>query len=148
MKSLIKKITKTSPEYSSLIMRLSLGIMILPHGLQKTLGLFGGNGFTKTISFFTQSEGIPFIFAFLAIIAESLGGLALILGCFTRVAALGVGSVMAVAMTKHLQNGFFMNWFGKQNGEGIEFFILAIGLALALIIKGSGNLSIDKVLKL
>lgn len=128
------------------ILRLALGVMILPHGLQKTIGMFGGYGFTGTMGFFTETMGIPALFAFLAIVAESLGGLALILGLFSRIAALGVGVTMLVAaLTSHIQNGFFMNWFGNQKGEGIEFHILAIAMALAIIIHGGGRLSLDLI---
>jgi putative oxidoreductase len=77
--------------------------MILPHGLQKTFGLFGGYGFSGTMQFFTEQMGIPWIFAFLAVMAELLGGLGLIVGAFTRIAALGVGSTMLVAaLTVHM----------------------------------------------
>ncbi|KAB8028556.1 DoxX family protein [Fluviispira multicolorata] len=149
MKKIISKLIQTTPEYSSLIMRLALGIMILPHGLQKTLGLFGGNGFAKTLEYFTNVEGFPIFIAVLPILAESFGALGLIFGCLTRISAFGVGAVMLVAMiTQHLSHGFFMNWYGTQAGEGIEFFILAIGLSAALIIKGGGALSIDRKLSI
>lgn len=142
--SLLKKITCTKPQYASLILRLALGIMILPHGLQKTFGLFGGYGFEGTIGFFTQKMGIPWIFAVLAILAEFLGGLGLIVGALTRIAAFGVGFTMLVAaVTVHWHNGFFMNWFGNQAGEGIEFFILAVGIAVALMITGGVACSVD-----
>lgn len=121
--------------------------MILPHGLQKTLGWFGGYGFQGTMGYLTQTFGAPWIFALLAILAESVGGLMLILGLGTRVAALGVGSVMLVAMTQHWSNGFFMNWFGQQKGEGIEFFILALGIAAALLVVGGGKASADRLLQ-
>ncbi|WP_186648143.1 DoxX family protein [Fluviispira vulneris] len=145
-KSIGKFIFQTNSEYSTLIMRVALGCMILPHGLQKTFGIFGGGGFSKTLEYMNQVEGIPLFFAFLAILAEFLGGLGLIFGGVTRVAAFGVGSVMAVAMYMHISNGFFMNWSGSKTGEGFEFFILAIGLSLALILKGGGALSIDRKL--
>lgn len=140
----LKIVFKTESRWSLLIIRLSLGIMILPHGLQKAFGLFGGFGFTGTMNFFTETMGIPWIFAFLAIAAEFLGGLGLLVGLATRISALGVGVTLFVAMmTTHIQNGFFMNWFGNQKGEGIEFFILAIGLSLALILEGGGKYSVD-----
>lgn len=141
-----RSILATDAGAAGLVLRLSLGIMILPHGLQKAFGWFGGHGFNGTMGFF-QSLNIPWIFGFAAILAESLGGLALILGLGTRVAAAGVGITMLVAaLTLHLQNGFFMNWFGQQKGEGVEFFILAVGISLALVILGGGSVSLDKVL--
>ena len=141
--NLLKKITQTNESYAPFITRLALGIMIFPHGAQKLLGWFGGYGFDGTIQFFT-SQGMPYIVALLPIIAEFFGGLGLITGLFSRVAAFGVGVTMLVASTMHISNGFFMNWFGQQKGEGIEFFILAIGLAVSIMITGGGKLSIDK----
>jgi putative oxidoreductase len=90
---------------------------------------------------------IPAPLAFLAIAAESLGALALILGFLTRFAALGLAANMAVAIaTVHYKNGLFMNWYGQQKGEGFEYHILAGGIALALVITGAGKLSIDSLL--
>lgn len=127
------------------IARLALGVMIVPHGMQKLFGVFGGYGFTGTMQFFTGTLGIPWVFGLLAIVAEFFGGLGLISGLLGRVAALGVGSVMLVAaLTSHVRNGFFMNWFGAQMGEGIEFFILAIALSLVVLVRGSGAWSVDR----
>ncbi len=147
MKAAILRVFKTENDFALTVLRLSLGIMILPHGLQKTFGLFGGFGFSGTMGFFTETMGIPWIFAAAAILAESLGGVALILGIGTRWAAFAVGVTMLVAaLTSHAQHGFFMNWFGHQKGEGVEFFILAVGIAVALILRGGGALSVDKFL--
>jgi putative oxidoreductase len=140
----MKALFRTEDSVSLLLVRLALGIVMLPHGLQKTLGLFGGPGFSGTMGMFT-SQGMPALLAFLVILSESLGSLGLILGFLTRVAALGCSSVMlgAIAMV-HWQNGFFMNWFGKQAGEGFEYHILALGMALALLIGGGGKASVDR----
>ncbi len=135
---------RTDDSLSHLILRLTLGIVFFAHGAQKMLGWFGGYGFSGTMQFFTQQMGIPAVFAFLAIMAEFLGSLALILGFGTRVAALGVAIVMVVAMvTTHLQHGFFMNWFGNQKGEGFEFHVLVIAIAVVLGLKGAGPYSVD-----
>ena len=123
--------------------------MILPHGLQKAFGLFGGYGFEGTMGFFTQTLGIPVAFAFLAIAAEFAGGLGLILGLTGRIAAFGVGSVMVVAaLMNHVQHGFFMNWGGGMpaGAEGWEFHLLAVALAAIVILRGSGALSLDRLL--
>lgn len=141
--SILKKITQTNESYSPLVARLALGIMIFPHGAQKLLGWYGGYGFEGTMQFFT-SQGMPYVVALLPIVAEFFGALGLITGLFSRVAAFGVGMTMLVASTMHISNGFFMNWFGQQKGEGVEFFILAIGLAISIMISGAGKLSIDK----
>ncbi len=128
------------------LLRLALGIVIFPHGLQKTVGLFGGPGFHAMMEGFV-SGGIPPVLAFLAICAESLGGLGLIVGLLSRVAAFGVLCVMIVAVFRvNLAYGMFMNWAGNQKGEGIEFHILAIGIAIAILIRGAGAFSLDRAL--
>ena len=144
---MLRKLLATTSECHVTVLRLALGIMILPHGLQKTFGLFGGSGFSKTMASFTGPGHIPALFAFLAIMAEFLGGIGLILGLLTRVAAFGVACNMVVAIFKvHLGNGFFMNWSGKQSGEGIEFHIIVIAVCIALMIKGGGPVSADRAL--
>jgi putative oxidoreductase len=120
---------------------------MFPHGAQKLLGLFGGFGFSGTMQYFTSTMGLPYGLALLVIAAEFFGALGLIFGLLTRVAALGIGCVMAGAIyLVHLPNGFFMNWSGKQAGEGFEYHILALGIALALMIKGGGLLSVDRAI--
>ena len=144
---MFNKLLKTDDDISSLIMRVSLGIVFIPHGTQKLLGWFGGNGFSKTMDFFTEKMGIPVVLAFLAIMAESIGAVALITGFLTRVAALGIATNMVVAIFMvHLPHGFFMNWFGKQQGEGYEYHLLAITLAVTLMIRGGGKFSIDGII--
>lgn len=129
-----------------LILRLTLAVVIFPHGAQKVLGWFGGHGFKATMAYFTKS-GIPAPLALLAIAAEFLGPLGLAVGLLTRVAALGIACVMLVAIfTVHTQHGFFMNWQGQQKGEGFEFHLLALGIALTLIIGGAGTWSLDALL--
>ena len=142
-----QRLLTTSPELTPFMLRLILGLVILPHGLQKAFGLFGGYGFTGTMGYFTDTVGVPYVFGVLAILAETLGALFLIFGALTRLAALAIGTTMVVAaLTVHLPNGFFMNWFANQKGEGIEYFVLATGLALALIIQGAGAWSVDRLL--
>jgi putative oxidoreductase len=142
----MKALFRTEDSLSLLLVRLPLGIVMLAHGLQKTLGLFGGPGFSETMGMFT-SQGMPALLAFLVILSESLGSLGLIVGFLTRVAAFGCASVMlgAIGMV-HWQNGFFMNWFGKQPGEGFEYHLLVLGMALALLIGGGGRASVDRSL--
>lgn len=138
-------ILATDRSLSPLLLRLALGIVILPHGLQKTAGWFGGHGFSATMEGFT-GMGIPAVFAFLAIVAESAGAAALIAGFTTRIAAFGVAVTMIVAGLVHRAAGFFMNWTGQKAGEGFEFHILAVGIALALILSGGGRFSLDRLL--
>jgi putative oxidoreductase len=126
------------------LQRLVLGGVMLPHGAQKLLGWLGGFGFTQSMRFFTQSMHLPAPLALLVIVSEFFGSLLLVAGLFTRVAALGSAAVMVGAVvTTHLANGFFMNWFGTQKGEGFEYHLLAIALAVPLIVKGGGALAVD-----
>ncbi len=147
LSSLLSSLVATGDSFASTVLRLALGFMILPHGLQKTLGWFGGYGFQGTMGYLTGQVGAPWIFALLAILAESVGGLMLIAGFGTRLAALGVGGVMLVAAAMHWSNGFFMNWTGAQKGEGIEFHLLALGMVVALLILGGGKWSVDSLFK-
>ncbi len=144
---MIKKIIQTDNDISSLVLRVLLGIAFFPHGAQKVFGWFGGFGFSGTMGFFTEKMGIPVVFAFLAIMAEFLGPLGLLSGFLTRIAAFGIACNMTVAIFMvHIPNGFFMNWFGNQKGEGYEYHILAIAIAIALMIKGGGKLSVDRLI--
>lgn len=141
---MFKKIVETRDDNALFVLRLLLGIVFFPHGMQKVFGWFGGPGFSGAMEGFTVKMGIPTVFAFLAILAESAGSLGLITGFLTRIAAFGItcNMVVAVAMI-HYKNGFFMNWFGKQSGEGFEYHILVIAIAIALMIKGGGRWSAD-----
>lgn len=137
----------TESRWTLLVLRLTLGLMIFPHGAQKLLGWFGGYGFAGTMGYFTDTLGIPYLFGLLAIIAEFFGGLALLAGFLTRVAAFGVGTTMLVAaLMVHAEFGFFMDWSGNQGGEGFEFHLLALGIAVALMIGGGGRYSADRML--
>lgn len=129
------------------LLRLTLAVVMFPHGAQKVLGWFGGAGFTQTLQSFTQRQGIPVVFAILAMAAEFLGPLGLAIGLLTRVAAFGIACEMGVAIALvHAPNGFFMNWSGTQRGEGFEYHLLVLGMALALMIRGAGAWSLDGVL--
>lgn len=141
----VQAILATDRSAIQTLLRVVLGVVMLPHGLQKTIGWFGGHGFEGTMGYF-GSIGIPAFFAFLAIFAESAGALALIAGVTTRVAAFGIAVNMLVAGFMHRGNGFLMNWSGQQAGEGFEYHILAIGIAVALIVRGAGRFSIDRLL--
>jgi len=129
------------------VLRIFLGLVIFPHGAQKVFGWFGGHGFSGTMDMFTNVMGIPYIFALAAILAEFFGPLLLAAGLLTRLAALVVGTDIAVAaMLVHLPHGFFMNWGGKQAGEGFEYHILVVGMSLALVIAGGGKWSLDRLI--
>jgi putative oxidoreductase len=141
------KIIRTSDDKVLTILRLALAIVVFPHGAQKVFGWFGGFGYAGTMGFFTQQMHIPTAFAILAIAAEFLGSIGLFVGFLGRIAAFGIAVNFLVAVyLVHWPNGFFMNWSGQQKGEGIEFFILGIAIAIAIMIGGSGAFSIDQML--
>jgi len=143
----MNRLFSTSNSFALTILRLALGIEFFAHGSQKALGWFGGYGFSGTMNMFEQHMGIPAFFAFLAIMAEFLGGIGLILGCLGRVAAFGITINMLVAIFKvHIHNGFFANWSGQQKGEGVEYHVLAIAALLVILISGSGALSVDRLI--
>jgi len=144
---MLKKLLQTPDDKVFTLLRLVLGIVFFAHGSQKMLGWFGGYGFTGTMGFFTQTMHIPAVFAFLAIAAEFFGGLGLILGLLTRVAAFGIAVNMLVAVFMvHLPNGLFMNWTGQQKGEGFEYHLLVLAATVALMIRGAGAFSVDRVI--
>ena len=144
---MISKLFQTPDDMVVTLMRLVLGVIFFAHGSQKMLGWFGGYGLKGTMGFFTQTKHIPAVFAYLAIAAEFFGGLGLIFGLLTRVAAFGITVDMLVAVfLVHLPNGFFMNWTGQQKGEGFEYHLLAMAMTVALMIRGAGALSIDRAI--
>src|SRR5437762_14011539 len=144
---MIRKLIATDNDAAITVLRLVTGIVFFAHGAQKMLGWFGGYGFTGTMGFFTGAMHIPAVFAFLAIAAEFFGGLGLIFGFLTRIAAFGitVNMLVAIAMV-HAQFGFFMNWTGTQKGEGFEYHLRTLAATIFLMIKGSGAFSIDRAL--
>jgi putative oxidoreductase len=144
---MIERILNTdTSDWGALIARVFLGFVILPHGLQKLLGMFGGYGFSATIEYFV-SMAIPSVVAVLIILGESFGALFLILGLISRVSASGIAIIMLGAiLIVHWDYGFFMNWFGSQAGEGFEYHLLALGLALVVMVKGGGRWSLDNVM--
>ena len=144
MTTFMKYLFQTNDNFSYWVPRVILGCVFLPHGAQKLFGWFGGFGFTNTMTYFTQTAGLPWIIAFLIIMGESLGSLGLIVGFFTRLSALGLIFIMVGAITTvHIPNGFFMNWFGKNAGEGFEYHLLVIGMSIPLLISGGGKYSVD-----
>jgi putative oxidoreductase len=143
---MFRKLVGTTHDVTLTFLRLVLGVVFFAHGAQKMLGWFGGFGFHATIGFFTHI-GMPAAVAFLIICTEFFGGLGLIVGFLTRIAALGIGVEMIGAIfLVHLQNGFFMNWTGTQKGEGYEYHLLAIAVAAVLLLRGAGAFSVDRAL--
>ncbi len=144
---MLKAMTSSPNDFTLTLLRLVAGIVFLAHGAQLGLGWFGGYGYSATMTFFTQQLHIPTPFAFLAIAAQLLGGLGLIVGLLTRIAAFGIGATMVTAaLMNHLPNGLFMNWYGSQKGEGFEYHLLAIAIAVTLVVRGAGALSLDRLI--
>ena len=138
---------RTDDSWAGLILRIGLGVVIFAHGAQKLLGWFGGNGFEGTMGFFTNNMGLPWLVAFLVIIGESLGSLGLIVGFLTRFTAASFIVIMIGAIaTVHWPYGFFINWFGRQQGEGFEYHLLVIAMSAALVAIGGGKWAVDGVI--
>ncbi len=147
MNKLAFSLFQTSGSVGPLVLRVFLAVVMFPHGAQKLLGWFGGSGFASTMAFLTGKMGIPPVFAILAVLTEFLAPMALLVGFLTRIAAFAIGFDMLVAaILVHVHVGFFMNWAGKQKGEGVEFDLLLWAIALALILQGAGAFSLDRVI--
>ncbi len=143
---MLKRLMGTGNDVALTILRVVLGVVFFAHGAQKMVGWFGGFGFHATIGAFTHM-GMPAPMALLIMCTEFFGGLGLIFGFLTRIASLGVAGLMIGAIFMvHLPNGFFMNWMGTQKGEGIEFHLLALAMAAALLLRGAGAFSLDRAL--
>lgn len=138
---MIQRILKTTPSLSGPLLRLALGITILPHGIQKL------TNFDNILNILESHYGLPTIIAVVVILIESLCSLLLLLGVFTRVNAVLLGIVLLGASFYHLEHGFYMNWFGSQSGEGYQFHLLYVFTAAAMAIIGGGKWSIDFMLQ-
>lgn len=137
----------TDGDWAIAVARIVLGIVFFAHGAQKTFGWFGGSGLRATLSSFEEHLKIPPALGLLAILTELLGGLGLLFGLLTRIAALGIAVVMCIAIFGvHRKFGFFMDWYGQKQGHGIEYHLLVLALALIVIVKGAGAFSLDQLL--
>ncbi len=144
---MLRKLFATDDNTATAILRVVLGVVFFAHGAQKLLGWFGGFGFSGTMGYFTAQMHVPAPLAVLAIAAEFFGGLGLILGFLTRIAALGIATNMVVAIaTVHSEFGFFMNWAGTQKGEGFEYHLLVLSMTAFLMIRGAGAFSVDRAI--
>jgi len=135
-------ILNTSGDLTGLILRVTAGGIMLPHGIQKL------QAFKASMNYFTGTMKLPWIIAFGVIFLETVGSFALIAGALSRVWAIGLILVMLGAITTtNAKNGLFMNWYGTQAGEGFEYHLLFIGICVAIVINGSGIFSVDELLK-
>jgi putative oxidoreductase len=140
----VQTLLKTDVSLTLTVQRLMVALVMFPHGAQKLFGWYGGYGLAGTMSFF-ESLHIPSALGFLVILGETLGAIFLALGLLSRISALGISAAMLGAMCMvQLPNGFFMNWFGNQKGEGIEFGLLMLSLSLPLVLRGGGRYALDR----
>ena len=146
LRSALRALVATDAAAAPLVARVSLGLLLFPHGAQHALGWFGGYGFAGTLGWMTDTLGFPAPLAALAIVVELLAPIALVLGVGSRLAALGLVGLMAGAIATHLPNGFFMNWFGAlpAGAEGFEYHLVVVALAAVVVIAGAGRLSVDR----
>jgi len=143
----LKSFFHTDNSTTYLIIRVVLGLVIFYHGGQKLMGWFGGHGFDGTMGFFTETMGLPWLIAFFIILIEFFGSLLLLVGLGSRlVSATFIVLLLGIIFTSHLQNGFFMNWGGSQAGEGIEYFLLYLGICISLLFTGSNKFSVDRII--
>jgi putative oxidoreductase len=141
---MMNKVLKTNNEFAGLIARLTIGLILFPHGAQKLLGWWDGHGFTAMMQYFTEVVHLPYPIGLLVILIEFFCPLLLIIGIGTKITAFLVFLVIGGVIITVQHHYFFMNWFGDQQGEGAEFFLLMLGLCLIALYEGGGRLSIDQ----
>jgi putative oxidoreductase len=147
LRTMRMRLLRTERDLSAFFLRLTLAVVLFPHGAQKAFGWFGGLGLDPALRHFQNDLGIPLAFGLFAVVAEFLGAIGLFIGFFTRVVAFAVAVEMVVAVNLvHLEFGFFMNWMNLQRGGGFEYHILVIGICFALMLKGGGTWSIDRAI--
>lgn len=142
----MKQLFYTRQGFAPLAIRLLLAVVIFPHGAQKLFGWFGGYGFSGSMQYFTDTVGLPPFIGFLVILIEFFGPLFILAGFATRLWSLGIMAVMTGIIFTTFNQYFFMNWYGNQPSEGYQFFLLAIGMSLSLVISGAGSVSVDRLL--
>lgn len=144
----MKQLLSSQKDIASLILRIFFAVVLFPHGAQKLLGWFNGYGFAGTMSFFTDTVKIPWIIGFVVIMLEFFGSIFILVGFGTRQLSIAMLILMIGIIVTSFPNYFFMDWFGTQKQEGFEFFLLMIGMSLALIVSGAGRFSLDSWLRL
>jgi putative oxidoreductase len=143
--AMLRQLLATDHGTAPFVARIALGAILFPHGAQHALGWFGGYGFSGTLAWMTGTLGFPAALAALGIASELVAPLFLLAGLGGRLAASLLFFHMAFAASTHVENGFFMNWFGAlaTGQEGFEYHLLAMALALVVVISGSGRWSLD-----
>src|SRR5208282_223925 len=145
--NMLLQILATDSSWVPTLARIILGVIFFAHGSQKVFGWFGGPGLRQTLRTMAEHVGLPSVLALAAVVAEFVGGAALIGGFLGRISALGIAvNMLAAIFMVHGKYGLFMNWFGDRKGHGIEYHLLAIALAIVIIAEGSGAFSLDRLL--
>ena len=144
---MMKILLHTDSDYVYTFLRIIAGLIVFPYGMQKLFGWssapgFGAPGIKGSLEQFT-ARNVPKLIAWLIIIGQSLGSIALMSGFLGRIAAGGLFVVFTGALIVHLPDGWTMNWFKEKDGEGIEYHVMLLALLLIVLIKGSGATSID-----
>lgn len=142
---MLRRLTATSATWATLPLRLALGITFIAHGAQKVFGAFEGPGLRTFVNFPPPYSFMrpAWLWMGAAAVSELLGGTLVLLGLFTRVGAFLIACVMLTAMIGvHWRNGFFLN----PEAPGIEFTLALLGMALALLIAGGGQASVDRMI--
>ncbi|WP_016957701.1 DoxX family protein [Catenovulum agarivorans] len=142
MKALIQKLSTSTAGYSTLALRVPVGIIFMAHGAQKLFGWFGGYGLEGTGGWMESIGLAPgFLMALLAGSAEFFGGLFILLGLLTRPAAIALAFTMLVAIfSVHFANGLFMS------NNGYEFGLALLAASVSLALSGSGKAAVDQIL--
>ena len=146
--SLWHRIAASDASATQALLRLTLALVLLPHGAQHLVGAFGGYGFAATAAWMSGSLGIPAPLAAAGILLEFFGPILLLAGLGSRLVGLTLAAFMATAGSTHLGNGFFMNWFGSLPAgvEGFEYHLLAVSIGIAVAAKGGGAYSLDGII--
>ena len=139
---MIEKLLHTDSDYAWTFVRIIAGVIVFPYGMQKLFGWFGGPGIHGTLKDLGFRR-IPRSIAWLIIIGQSFGSVAIVSGFLSRVAAGGLFVIFIGALIVHWHDGWMMNWYGRKNGEGIEYFVMLVSLLLLVSVKGGGALSVD-----
>ena len=139
---MFRKLIATSPTLVTIPIRLALGSVMIAHGAQKVLGLWGGPGFKAFTSGETPHPFMKPAWLWLgaAALSELLGGVFVTLGFLTRIGAFFIACTMLTAVTMHWPGGFF------GSNKGYEFPMSLLAMAIALLIAGGGQASVDKAL--
>ncbi len=131
--------------YAATVIRITLGLIILPHGAQHLLGWFGGFGFSGFTGWLIEVKHLPSVIAYMVPFIEIITPFFLILGYKSRIVSIIVFILfVGIIFADHIDKGFFMNWIGNIKGEGYEYHLLILSMCVSLLLSGSGKKSLDE----